>query len=76
MPKGMLLLKSLSHLMPTNSGKMLMKSEKIQEGSAEITEGLENMCLEKEIKGFILFSLFKSMLAREMFTFSTWGTEI
>ena len=54
MPTGRPLLKCLSRLMPTNSRKMLMKLEKIQEGATEITEGLENMSLEKETKGFNL----------------------
>jgi len=69
MPTGRLLLKCLSHLMPTNSRKMMMKLENIQEIATEITEGLESMSLEKEIDGFNLFSVFKSMLAREIFTF-------
>lgn len=48
---------------------MLMKLEKIQERNTVITKGLENMFLEKGIKGFNLFSLFNSMFVRELFTF-------
>lgn len=68
-PTGRLLLKCLSHLMPTNSRKMLMKLEKIQEGATEITEGLEICFVRMEKKGSNLFSLFRCMLAKELFAF-------
>jgi len=62
MPTGRLLLKCLSGLMPTNSRKML-KLEKIQEKDKDIFDGLEHASLEKAIKGFSLFCLFKVCLA-------------
>lgn len=68
-PTGRLPLKCLSRLMLTNSRKMLMKLEKIQERTTVITKGLGNMFLEEGIKGFNLFSLFNSMFVRELFTF-------
>lgn len=68
-PTGRLLPKFLSHLMLTNSRKMLMKLEKIREGTTEITEGLKNMSLNKENKRPNLFSSLRCMLARELFAF-------
>lgn len=47
-PTGRLLLKFLFHLIPTNSRKMLMKLERIQERATEITEGLKSSLLRKK----------------------------
>lgn len=66
MPTGRLLMKCLSRLTPTNSRKMLMKSEEIQERAIGPTEELKNV---EELKGFNFFCLFKCTLARELFTF-------
>lgn len=48
-----------------------MKSEGIQERATGLGEELKNGTLEKEIKGFNFFCLFKCMLARELVPFQT-----